>query len=95
MYKRQLKQHGKFQSTRPVGGRDAGHGDQWSPLPNFNSPVPWETGQALAEGLGLDVKFQSTRPVGDGTGGFVARSALASISIHPPRGGRDMIAVAA
>ena len=75
----------------PRGGRDAGHGDQWSPLPNFNSPVPWGGGTLPGQRSTVpNGYFNPPAPWGAGLQCGKRGVEHERISIHPPRGGRDL-----
>ena len=56
----------------------------------FNPPAPWGAGPTRLRLLLFWLVFQSTRPVGGGTGGNAIVELSITISIHPPRGGRDL-----
>ena len=62
--------------------------------PDFNPPSPCGEGQDGATITGNVTLFQSTLPVWGGTRSVGISSFCSSISIHPPRVGRDGIAMA-
>ena len=77
----------------PRGGRDSyphgsGHYGRY-----FNPPSPWGEGRKLWTLLNTIIIFQSTLPVGGGTTQKRAACVDKSISIHPPRGGRDLFSL--
>ena len=75
----------------PRGGRDgAGHGRR-KPPHHFNPPSPWGEGPTSEIVLYIFGEFQSTLPVGGGTAGGDILDIDVTISIHPPRGGRDAV----
>ena len=57
----------------------------------FNPPSPWGEGRSLCLTSSLESSFQSTLPVRGGTLLQTAIRIEDTISIHPPRGGRDAI----
>ena len=57
----------------------------------FNPPTPWGVGRFQVGGQWVTKKFQSTHPVGGGTHGPGQLPLRSLISIHPPRGGWDLI----
>ena len=74
----------------PREGRDGGfrqgppvHGD-------FNPPSPCGEGQAVLISIRPEWVFQSTLPARGGTYSREWATRLCLISIHPPRGGRDI-----
>ena len=75
----------------PRGGRDTLSNPSRSLPGYFNPPSPWGEGHFLVLRFSAAARFQSTLPVGGGTGKSWKRSACWSISIHPPRGGRDTV----
>ena len=56
----------------------------------FNPPALWGAGPIIKNRLFPLKEFQSTRPVGGGTGRHYPVRCGRCISIHPPRGGRDL-----
>ena len=79
----------KFQSTRPVGGATPAHLIRGS-FAEFQSTRPVGGATPPAGMSPPSAKFQSTRPVGGATGILQARLCHAGVSIHAPRGGRDI-----
>ena len=75
----------------PRGGRDLDENGKVPLGRNFNPPSPWGEGLIFAAKSRMAVRFQSTLPVGGGTPSAGGSLALALISIHPPRGGRDQL----
>ena len=75
----------------PRAGRD--HDTKLPPVGphDFNPPAPCGAGQLLTEYNTLTGLFQSTRPVRGGTSAAIAAKTIITISIHPPRAGRDAI----
>ena len=55
----------------------------------FNPPAPCGAGRVVRICGSIRCLFQSTRPVRGGTAGSINVRQLKSISIHPPRAGRD------
>ena len=78
-----------FQSTRPVRGGTLGVPSSKISESYFNPPAPCGAGQYQNHGGNKPKKFQSTRPVRGGTCLSRAAVSVLSISIHPPRAGRD------
>ena len=75
----------------PRVGRDAPFGDALAMDVNFNPPSPCGEGHSNSIGVELCSRFQSTLPVWGGTSGRWPWYLHRSISIHPPRVGRDII----
>ena len=59
----------------------------------FNPPTPWGVGLLLNVCYRFRFAFQSTHPVGGGTDDYIKCRGYCQISIHPPRGGWDDIAL--
>ena len=57
---------------------------------DFNPPSPWGEGLPFVLTYVATCGFQSTLPVGGGTEDFAPEANTLYISIHPPRGGRDV-----
>ena len=78
-----------FQSTLPVWGGTLCSELSLPEWRNFNPPSP--CGEGLPGGCFSPciVIFQSTLPVWGGTSGKAGKLTIISISIHPPRVGRD------
>ena len=82
----------RFQSTRPVwGATETWHG-QTTAARNFNPRAPYGARHVPRWRDIRTLTFQSTRPVWGATKSSVERRAVAAISIHAPRMGRDFIA---
>ena len=79
----------QFQSTRPVRGGTGSGLARLAPGGNFNPPAPCGAGQALTGMPDRANRFQSTRPVRGGTTDLRKFAHCGTISIHPPRAGRD------
>ena len=83
------RQHGQFQSTRPVWGATRGGHRLGGHQRYFNPRAPCGARRAVnghAEGAS---RFQSTRPVWGATGSLPQIVMIFEISIHAPRVGRD------
>ena len=75
----------------PRGGRDpAGRGCGWSQC-HFNPPSPWGEGPFVGLVMSFGFYFNPPSPWGEGRFLDNLPDFLMSISIHPPRGGRDDI----
>ena len=59
-------------------------------ITNFNPPSPWGEGLFQIRKKVGRKEFQSTLPVGGGTSHYCTHASYPQISIHPPRGGRDI-----
>ena len=75
----------------PRAGRDERVSTSGEHFGDFNPPAPCGAGQLLTEYNTLTGLFQSTRPVRGGTSAAIAAKTIITISIHPPRAGRDAI----
>ena len=74
----------------PRAGRDGRlHAPHQSPT-DFNPPAPCGAGHNCTLNICQARRFQSTRPVRGGTISSTALRTSTSISIHPPRAGRDI-----
>ena len=80
-----------FQSTLPVWGGTSMTGCNSSNALNFNPPSPCGEGHRPSDRAGHCSRFQSTLPVWGGTGRGGLCCTRGSISIHPPRVGRDWL----
>ena len=77
----------------PRAGRDVVCAFRLIAISHFNPPAPCGAGRSLSfAGLSSE-RFQSTRPVRGGTERNQRRRSTMSISIHPPRAGRDETAL--
>ena len=74
----------------PRGGRDKYKFVRCHCDRRFNPRAPWGARQAGGAGRATDAMFQSTRPVGGATPGRSRESSRLQVSIHAPRGGRDI-----
>ena len=78
----------------PRAGRDACPPCRNSSWHDFNPPAPCGAGPRLIAWSCRTHRFQSTRPVRGGTYANPCDPSSKCISIHPPRAGRDTLAVA-
>ena len=78
-----------FQSTRPVRGGTYTSGVR-DTVSKFQSTRPVRGGTASSRPRRISPIFQSTRPVRGGTALSSGAGSQFTISIHPPRAGRDV-----
>ena len=82
--------HGIYISIHPPrAGRDRKKPVCNAAFRYFNPPAPCGAGLAVIRQKPKRIGFQSTRPVRGGTKRPTITNGIASISIHPPRAGRD------
>ena len=74
----------------PRGGRDRRKTQKQSAWVRFNPRAPWGARRVCIHGVSGTVPFQSTRPVGGATSSQGYCKSAIEVSIHAPRGGRDL-----
>ena len=84
-----VRRHGIFQSTLPVGGATRKAGKTGAGCGHFNPRSPWGERPQRLSAAGSPFPFQSTLPVGGATKWVLKRLCAQYISIHAPRGGSD------
>ena len=82
-------EHKQISIHPPRAGRDKTAKNDENKKSYFNPPAPCGAGLRAKLIYVSCMIFQSTRPVRGGTAEYLADSFNLSISIHPPRAGRD------